>query len=378
MENKENYDKNSGEIDSINIRESISILNNLNDSINLKISDSVSDLIRCIICLMSVNDPLSCPNCNNFACRECLVKYFNSNVNARCPICKGEVKLCQFKENRIINDISNILTQDDNNKNKIDELSKLIEQKRKEWFDKNNELDILIQKIIKYQESLEEYKKTYHLFFLTCEKLIKNICDKQSQKLQELIDNMLTYNNDVVKNSIVQYENINNKNKDNLYNKKNFKDLINEILSLERKHFNEKNKKESDLLLKPIKIVPSINNILIKKILIKKDDFLKPNFSINLKGYKCDIGDYNINYLLSTNQGHTIICKVNFPLIYDNKCYFLTQNKVDGNNNQGIIPMKLTDYKSKYVYECIISLDEFNSWEQKEMYLGTEVTIFSI
>lgn len=77
---------------------------------------------------------------------------------------------------------------------------------------------------------------------MNCEKLVKNICDKQSQKLQELIDNMLAYNNDVVQNSINQYGNIDNKNEKNYYNKENFKDLINEILSLERKHFNEKQK----------------------------------------------------------------------------------------------------------------------------------------
>ena len=149
-------------------------------------------------------------------------------------------------------------------------------------------------------------------------------------------------------------------------------------MSLERKHFNEKNKNESYSLLKPIRIVPSVNNIFIKKILIKKDDFLKPNFSINLKGYKIEIGDYKIIYNFSSKNGHIIECKVDFPLIYDNKCYFITQNKVDGNNNQDIIPMKLTDNKNKYIYECIINLEEFNNWEKKEIYLGTEFTIFSI
>ena len=376
MDNNEN--EVNSLLDSINIRDSISILNNLNDSINLKISDSVGDLINCIICLGSVNDPLSCPNCNNFACKKCLEKYFSSNANAKCPICKGEVKFYQFKENSIINEVQNILTRNNSNINKIDELSKLIKQKKKEWFDQSQELDILIKKIIKYQLSLEDYKKQYHLFFLNCEKLIKKICERQSQKLQELIDNMLTYNNDVVKNSINQYENIINKNQNNVYNKENFKNLINEILSMERKHFNEKNKNESYSLLKPIKIVPSINNILIKKILIKKDEFLKPNFSINLKGYKVDIGDYKIIYNLSFNNGHTITCKVDFPLVYDNKCYFLTQNIVDGNNNQKIMPMKLTDYKSKYVYECVIKIEEFDTFEKKEIYLGTEVIIFSI
>ena len=148
MDNNEN-ERNSL-IDSINIRDSISILNNLNDSINLKISDSVGDLINCIICLGSVNDPLSCPNCNNFACKKCLEKYFNSNVNAKCPICKGDVKLYQFKENTIINEVQNILTSNNSNINKIDELSKLIKQKKKDWFDQSQELDILINKIITF------------------------------------------------------------------------------------------------------------------------------------------------------------------------------------------------------------------------------------
>ena len=381
MDNSENNNQNLSDInifDSINIEDSINLINDLNQSINLKISDSVADLIKCIICLGPVKDPLSCPNCNNFACKKCLEQYFNSNINARCPICKGEVQFYQFTENKIINEVERILTQEKNNKNKIDELSKLIEQKRSEWFDRGKELEQLIDKIIKYQKSLEEYKKQYHIFFMSCEKLVKTICEKQSKQLQELINNMCDYNNGVVKNSIIEYDNINNKNKNYHYNEKNYKNLINEILSLERKHFNEKNKKESNSLIKPIKIVPSLENIFLKKILIKKEDFFKQNFSIKAKGYKSEIGEFRINYMLLHNNEYSIICKVDFPLNYDNKCYFLTQNKVDGNNNQDIIPMKLTEYKTKYIYECVIKFEEFDNCQQKEIKLGTEVSIFSM
>ena len=242
-------------------------------------------------------------------------------------------------------------------------------------FDQGQELEQLIEKLINYQKSLEEYKKQYHIFLMSWEKLVKTICEKQSKKLEELINNMYDYNYGVIKNSIIEYENINKKNKINYYNKENCEDLINEILSLERKNFNEKNIKEINSIIKPIEIVPSLDNIFLKKISIKKEDFFKPNFSIfSLKGYKSEIGDFKINYRLSHNNRYYIICKVDFPSNDDNKCYFFTQN----NNNHDIIPMKLTEYKTKYTYECIINFEEFDESEQKEIKLGTKVTIFSM
>ena len=67
---------------------------------------------------------------------------------------------------------------------------------------------------------------------------------------------MILYNSET-KKSIVKYDSIIKNNQNNLYNNNNIKQLINEILDMERKYFNKKTKEEtknffnSDIILKP-------------------------------------------------------------------------------------------------------------------------------
>ena len=113
---------NNNQIHSINLNNSMNLLNNINDSLNLSLSKSVFDLVKCCICLSPVTDPLTCPNCNNFACKKCLEAYFGNQRTKKCPLCKGEIKLAQMKENKIVKEIETILNKVEDKKDKLKEL----------------------------------------------------------------------------------------------------------------------------------------------------------------------------------------------------------------------------------------------------------------
>ena len=77
------------------LKSSYRILNNLYDSVSKDLSQSVRDLTNCFICLSPATNPLSCPKCNNFACKACLKKYFN-NSKKSCPLCKNTHEKSHF------------------------------------------------------------------------------------------------------------------------------------------------------------------------------------------------------------------------------------------------------------------------------------------
>ena len=239
--------------------DSFNLLKSLNDSLNKDLSQSVLDLVKCFICYNQAINPLSCPKCNNFACTKCLEMYFGNQRGKKCPICKQNIELKELKKNEIISKVEQILNKCESQKNKIEELSALIEEKKNSWENQANDINEILNRIFKYQESLEEYKREYELFFLNCQKVIQKTFEDYQAKTEELVKSLLNYNK-IANESIDIYDKISKKNKDNFYNEKNMKDLINEIVSMERKHFNDKNHEETEKFLNsPIKIVPLIN-----------------------------------------------------------------------------------------------------------------------
>ena len=142
-----NYEYNQNVNNNINIKSSFNLLDDLIESLNKNISDSVMDLTKCFICLSPTNDPLSCPKCNNFACKRCLEAYFGDYSTKKCPLCKQDIKFSELKGNQIIGEIENILNKDDTKKNKIDELSNLIKEKKMMWENQGNTLNNLIERI---------------------------------------------------------------------------------------------------------------------------------------------------------------------------------------------------------------------------------------
>ena len=255
---------NNNNIDNLDLKNSYVLLDELNDSLNKKISDSVIDLTKCFICLSQTIDPLTCPKCNNFACKKCLEAYFGGTTKKKCPLCKQDINYNELRENKIIKDIEEIINKDNTRKNKVDELSKLIHEKKLVWENQGNDLNIMVDKILKYQEKIKEYRNEYEIFFLRCKALIDKTFDEYEKKLNNLIESLFTFNKDI-KQSIIQYDEINKKNNNNYYTNENIKSLINEILSLERKHFNEKHNNDFGKIFEsPLFISPTISYYVVK------------------------------------------------------------------------------------------------------------------
>ena len=351
----------------INIKGSYNLLNELVNSINKNISDSVMDLTKCFICLCPVNEPLTCPNCNNFACKKCLQTYFEGSYTKKCPLCKQEIKFNELKKHQIISEIEKIMNKDNTRIDKVNELSNLIKEKKIIWKNEENSLNELAEKFLKCQDDLKEYKKEYDLFFLRIKNVIEKTFDEYEKKIQELIESIFSYNKDI-KQSIIKYDEIDKKNKNNFYSNENIKVLINEILSMERKHINEENNKannnDNKFSVPPIKMCPRINEHYIGIITTEKKNIFDSNIvEINQSNNNSKIGNYKIRYYFDRNKLDNLnsLCDFSFTLGNDRGgTFFVIQQKIINGNVIKVYPMKLKKHEGKeYFYESIIDFDEF-------------------
>ena len=359
--------------------DSFNILKSLNESLNKDLSQSVFDLVKCFICYGPVVNPLSCPKCNNFACSKCLEMYFGNQRGKKCPICKQNIELKQLKKNELISKVEDILNKCDSEKNKIEELSALIEEKKILWENQANNINGILNRIFKYQENLEEYKKEYQLFFLNCQKVIEKTFEDYLKKTEDLVKSLLSFNK-MANESVIICDKISKKNRKDNYNEKNIRDMINEIMNLERKHFNDKNHEETEKFLNsPIKILPLINQFYIKDMRITKNDVIKFK-KITKKGIHYKIGDFLISYSFDIEDGYKTICEFTFTINKNmNACFFVTQNKISQNGEQNVFPMKLTKKENNnFLYECFLPIEEFDINEQNYINIKTDVLAFYI
>ena len=123
----DNYkDKNVNNNPSIDL-----ISNDLKMKLKKDISDSVMNLTQCFICLSIAEHPLSCPKCNNFACKKCLEDYFGDETEKKCPLCKSVINKNELVKNKTIREVEKILYKKDTKNHKIRELAKLYEEKKR-------------------------------------------------------------------------------------------------------------------------------------------------------------------------------------------------------------------------------------------------------
>ena len=362
-----------------NINSSSLFLDELNNSFKKNLSQSVLDLVNCFICFSPANDPLTCPKCNNFACKKCLEKYFGGNREKKCPLCKRPIKLSELKENKIVKDIEEILNKDCDKKNKIEELAKLIEEKKRNWENQTSDITGLIDKILILQDDLQKYQKQYDLFIFNIKILIDKTFEDFNKKIQNLVDSLLKYNK-VADESINKYALIYNKNQNNIYDNNNIKILINEILSLERNHFNNKTHNETNQFLNScIKLIPSINLYHIKELKFTKDIFLKDSKRTTI-GKHFKLGDFSLGYFIDNNKLYKALIKFVFNLNDDNTkkmCFLISQFVIYKNRKQNLIPMKLIqNVGNTYSYKCEVSFEEFYSLDVNEVTMKTEALIF--
>jgi len=164
------------------IKSSLMFLEDLNNSINKNLSQSVFDLVNCFICLSPAQEPLTCPKCNNFGCKRCLESYFGSDSTKPCPLCKQSINLNELKQNVVIKEIEEILNKDDTKKNKYNELSQLILRKKQNCESQYSDVNNILDRLFKCQETLRKYKEEYDYFLVQMKQIIDKIFNNYSKK----------------------------------------------------------------------------------------------------------------------------------------------------------------------------------------------------
>ena len=357
------------------IFDNFSLLNSFNESLNKDLSQSVFDLVKCFICYNQAVDPLSCPKCNNFACSKCLEMYFGNQRAKKCPLCKQIIELKELKKNEVISDVENILNKVESHKNKIEELELLIKEKKNSWENQANNINSILNLIFKYQDMLKAYKKEYQIFLVNCQDVVQNTFEKYLKKTEEITQNLLNYNK-LASQSIILYNNMSKRKKD----EKNIKDLINEIVNMERKQFNNKNQSHDEIikfLNAPIKMIPIINQYYVKEITLYEKEIKEYN-KITKTGIHYKIGDFQLVYTLNINEGYKVICEFSFKVKNGmNACFLASQTKIEKDLEQTLYPMQLVKHENnEFIYECYFPIDRNELGPHKWIKLKTDVLAF--
>ena len=377
----DNYeDKNNNENPSIDL-----ISNDLQARLKKDITESVMNLTQCFICLSIADYPLSCPKCNNFACKECLEKYFGEENEKKCPLCNQLIKKNDLKKNKTIREIEKIIYKEDTKNNKIKELSKIVNEKKKKlWENQEQYLNNLINNVIQYQENMRQYRKKYELYIIKWKQQIDKVFAQYEKKIEKLLDLLLQYRQ---KNSKDLSESIKSKEK------KNINSLVNEIVLLDRNFFNEENKKQeinykykangllediikksNEFFITPILIMPNISNYNIEILYIDQKEFKKRN--ITKKDYNVHIGNYKLQHIFDT-KNYLVKCK----LLINNErdvSFFPIQKKILDEKFYEIIPMKDISGLIDYNYEAEFDINELKNNSKITIRIETKVQIFSV
>lgn len=377
----DNYeDKNNNENPSIDL-----ISNDLQARLKKDITESVMNLTQCFICLSIADYPLSCPKCNNFACKECLEKYFGEENEKKCPLCNQLIKKNDLKKNKTIREIEKIIYKEDTKNNKIKELSKIVNEKKKKlWENQEQYLNNLINNVIHYQENMRQYRKKYELYIIKWKQQIDKVFAQYEKKIEKLLDLLLQYRQ---KNSKDLSESIKSKEK------KNINSLVNEIVLLDRNFFNEENKKQeinykykangllediikksNEFFITPILIMPNISNYNIEILYIDQKEFKKGN--ITKKDYNVHIGNYKLQHIFDT-KNYLVKCK----LLINNErdvSFFPIQKKILDEKFYEIIPMKDISGLIDYNYEAEFDINELKNNSKITIRIETKVQIFSV
>ena len=355
------------------IKKKIDKIKTLNEELNQPLSSSVLDLMNCFICLCPAVNPVSCPKCNNFACRDCFDRYFGDSTKIACPFCKQEIEYYELEKKTIIEEIESILKRYQNNQEKIDHLTQLTEEKKKFWNEQTSSVNNYIKRINDYKNICLEYLNEEEIFFKNCLNMITNIIKNFNENINELLDSLSSYNQNYGESNFKDFnsKNINYDNK--------IKEIIKEILSLERKHFNEKNKKDIDNFLRNPKFcVPTLTSFKLDPVQIEKyNSNLIDNKTVNLKNKF--LGNYEFKFMqipLTKN----VVCSFNFTLDEDYDASALVQlNKQEKDNYNKSFPMKFIEKQGlTYFYQYTIPFEEFKEGIDKSFIMIPEIKLFNI
>ena len=222
---------------------------------------------------------------------------------------------------------------------------------------------------------LKAYKKEYQIFLVNCQDVVQNTFEKYLKKTEEITQNLLNYNK-LASQSIILYNNMSKRKKD----EKNIKDLINEIVNMERKQFNNKNQSHDEIikfLNAPIKMIPIINQYYVKEITLYEKEIKEYN-KITKTGIHYKIGDFQLVYTLNINEGYKVICEFSFKVKNGmNACFLASQTKIEKDLEQTLYPMQLVKHENnEFIYECFFPIDRNELGPHKWIKLKTDVLAF--
>ena len=285
-----------------------------------------------------------------------------------------------MKENLIIKNIETILNKNNNKVDKVKELSDLILKKKNGLEGEYKNINYILDRIFQYQETLKKYREEYNIFLMQMQQTIEKVFDEYNKKIEELINSLLSCNQ-INDTSIKKYNDIYNKSINNHYNNDNIKDLINEILTLERKNFNCNNHNETENFLNTsIRIIPTISRFNIKEAALLRTK-IKQTIKEIITGNYFKIGDYILIYDFQSSQGCNCTCKFTFTLNNDNTkmCFLISQMLIFGNNKERLFPIKLVKRNGKtYTYECQIICKEIKNTKDNYIKFRTEAIVSTI
>jgi len=158
--------------------------------------------------------------------------------------------------------------------------------------------DNLLERLLKYQDNLKAYREEYNNFISQMKKIIDKIFDDYSQKIENLIKSLFSFNQSI-HSSIRRFDDIYRNNENNFYN--NIKKLINELLSLERMKLNYNHNDTEKFLNTSISLKSSINMYHLPYYSLRIPN-INQSGNKSFNGYHFRIGNYELKYNFSSRD----------------------------------------------------------------------------
>ena len=253
--------------------------------------EKMKQILKCPLCFGIVTNPITCPRCNVFICKNCLKDFYLNKKKTYCPACKEAQRFDEYYPIPIMDHLSNVFIKNQN--------EKFIHENR-------NELNHNIQK-----EMCEKHNYELLFYCLDCD---KKLCGECIETFNKKLNKHATHNvyniKDLIKYNLFEpielYKKLNeNKNSYKQYINKcdynlNFLNVIDEIRKNHLNRFQDFiNEQFEQIIQKKAKIKENIKkekkqlgeefpplNSFINEILKEKGNNMYNNLINKIKEYK--------------------------------------------------------------------------------------------
>ena len=351
------------------------------------LSSNLEEEMKCVICLNRYKDPLLCPYCHHFFCKNCLETWYGSENKTNCVYCRKNMELKSFIEissfkkilpflDLIRENNSNYFSNKlNNNKNNVIVVcaNKIHEENDEENKDKDNINDDISNNKNKDKETkitnLNEIKADYYCFDCNKPYCSDCICINDDYTNCEHNNDHAVFNIDLLKEIEIfdlLYENENNQSIEEL--EKLNKKIIEGIDTL--------NKNKNNMLLF-INYIKNTYSELIDMKIDKLKDILKENEN-EINKIKNKFNDIN-NFIKNLKTNNDIKNINNINEIKNNLKILKNCNNLKGITEENI--SNILEFKGnlqvKEHINKVIELDK-NNFDSKKYYLDYNVTLIII